>query len=318
MRRYLILLIVTGVLLWNVVEVLRFRVEFSGGTFVLKNVQDIFVPLEVRGAKVECSKNFVLEENGVLIKQVRPGETVTLHFESGGIFRVKKELKIEARASEEDSDGDGYPDSLELDSEDSERFRNWFVWIALSAFKNDPPLWPKEERDCSGFVRYCAREALKKHTGSWFSLSGYNGPVWEDVEKYNYPNLPLVGTKMFRIEKGAYRGVEDFSNFAVARILVECSMEFVTKSVSEALPGDIAVFFHPEDVEMPYHLMIFVGNLNLADHEGWFVYHTGPIGENPGELRFVRYSELVNYDPSWAPLEINPYFLGFYRFRFLK
>lgn len=53
-------------------------------------------------------------------------------------------------------------------------------------------------------------------------------------------------------------------------------------------------------------------------HEGWFVYHTGPLGENQGELRFVRYSELVNYDPSWAPLEINPYFLGFYRFKFLN
>lgn len=85
-----------------------------------------------------------------------------------------------------------------------------------------------------------------------------------------------------------------------------------------SVPGDIAVFFHPEDVEMPYHLMIFIRNLNVVDHEGWFVYHTGPIGESPGELRFVRYSELVNYDPSWAPLEINPYFLGFYRFRFLE
>ncbi|MCD6551105.1 DUF1175 domain-containing protein [Thermotoga sp.] len=318
MKKYLILLIVTGILLWNIAEILRFDVKVLKDTFVLKDVQDIFVPLELSGANVSCSKDFILKKSGVLISGAKPGEIITLSFKSGGIFKVKKEWRIKINASEEDTDADGYPDSLELDREDSERFRNWFIWIALSAFKNDPPLWPKNERDCSGFVRYCAREALKKHTANWFSLSRYDGPIWADVEKYNYPDLPLIGTKIFRIKGGPYNGTDEFSNFAIARILVECSMEYITKDVSQALPGDIAVFFHPQDVEMPYHLMIFVGNLNTAEHEGWFVYHTGPLGESQGELRFVRYSELVNYDPSWAPLEINPYFLGFYRFKFLN
>ncbi|PLV56050.1 DUF1175 domain-containing protein [Thermotoga sp. SG1] len=318
MKKYLILLIVTGVLLWNIVEIITFDVKVLKDTFVLKDVQDVFVPLEFKGASVNCSKDFVLKEGGVVIKNAKPGEVISMSFRSGGIFRVKKEWKITMKPSEEDSDGDGYPDSLELNSEDRERFRNWFIWIALSSFKNDPPHWPRNERDCSGFVRYCVREALKKHTANWFSLSGYDGPIWEDVEKYNYPNLPLVGTKIFRIKPGPYNGPDEFANFAIARILVECSMDFITKDVSQALPGDIAVFFHPQDVQMPYHLMIFVGNLNTAEHEGWFVYHTGPLGENQGELRFVRYSELVNYDPSWAPLEINPHFLGFYRFKFLN
>jgi hypothetical protein len=311
-------LIVTGVLLWNIAEIITFDVRVLKDTFVLEDVQDVFVPLEFKGASLSCSRDFVFEENGVVIKNARPGEVISISFRSGGIFRVEKEWKITMKPSEEDSDGDGYPDSLELNSEDSERFRNWFIWIALSSFKNDPPLWPRDERDCSGFVRYCVREALKKHTANWFSLSRYDGPIWEDVEKYNYPNLPLVGTKIFRIKPGPYSGTDEFANFAIARILVEYSMDFITKDVSQALPGDIAVFFHPQDVQMPYHLMIFVGNLNIAEHEGWFVYHTGPLGENQGELRFVRYSELVNYDPSWAPLEINPYFLGFYRFKFLN
>lgn len=46
--------------------------------------------------------------------------------------------------------------------------------------------------------------------------------------------------------------------------------------------------------------------------------YTGPGGENLKELRFVRHSEVVNYDRSRASFEINPYFLGFHRFRFLN
>ena len=318
MKRYLPFLIVTGFFVWNVVEVLSFDVQLPQTSFVLKEVQDVFVPMKAKNAKVISKKQFVRLREGVVLKGVRPGERVALTFESGGVFKRRKVVEVLALASEEDSDGDGYPDSLELGKTDSERFRKWFVWIALSAFKVNPKSWDEAERDCAGFIRYCAREALKKHDTAWLSFSNYKGPLWEDVEKYNYPNVPLVGTRIFRIRGGKYSGPEDFSNFAVARILVECSMRLVTKDVTKALPGDVAVFYHPEDFEMPYHLMIYVGNLNAADHEGWFAYHTGPLDGKQGELRFVRFSELVEYDPSWAPIRFNPYFLGFYRFRFLQ
>ncbi|PLV59774.1 DUF1175 domain-containing protein [Thermotoga sp. KOL6] len=318
MKKFLILSIVTGVLIWNIVEIFRFDVQIFENTFVLKDVQNVFIPSKIRGAVLRSSKDFILKADGILLKKAKPGETVVLSFEGGGIFKKKKDYVIQILPSEEDTDGDGYPDSLELNKTDSERFRNWFVWIAISAFRNDPPIWPQSERDCSGFIRYCAKEALKKHTEDWFVLSRYEGPVWEDVEKYNYPNIPLVGTKIFRITKGPYKSVDEFSNFAVARILVECSMDYITKDVSQALPGDIAVFYHPEDIEMPYHLMIYVGNMNMSSDEGWFAYHTGPLNGNDGELRFVRYSELIHYDPSWAPIKMNPYFLGFYRFKFLN
>ncbi len=63
--------------------------------------------------------------------------------------------------------------------------------------------------------------------------------------------------------------------------------------------------------------MIYVGDLGITEDEGWVLYHTGPIGEGSGELRFVRYSELEKLDPSWMPDSKNKYFLGFYRFKFL-
>lgn len=171
--------------------------------------------------------------------------------------------------------------------------------------------------DCAGLVRYCAREALRIHDSYWFMKSKYTGPIFEDVEKYNYPNIPVLGRKIFRVRKGSFNDSSEFSTFAVARILYENSMRFVTKNIGSAKSGDIMVFFHPEDFEFPYHLMIYVGDLGITEDEGWVLYHTGPIGEGSGELRFVRYSELEKLDPSWMPDSKNKYFLGFYRFKFL-
>jgi len=296
---------------------LSFYVEIQPKRFVLGSIQDVFIQVKGRPAKIKSNRAFERLEGGILIRSVKPSEVIELIFENHGFFKRRLVQRIVIEPSTLDSDEDGYPDSLELDREDSERFRNWFVWIALSSLLNDPVLWNVEERDCSGFVRYCAREALRRHDGWWLRLTKYSGPVFEDVQKYNYPNLPLVKDKMFRIFKGKYESEKDFSYFATARILVECSLRFVTKDIKKARAGDILVFFHPQDFEFPYHLMIYAGELPSKD-ETWLVYHTGPIGDGPGELRLVRLKELMNYDPTWWPTEDNPNFLGFYRFRFLN
>ncbi|WP_448522015.1 DUF1175 domain-containing protein [Pseudothermotoga sp.] len=318
MKRSLWLWIATGaVLILNLVDRLSFHVEIQSNNFVLASVQDVFVEMNVKFAKIKSNKDVERIAGGILVKNVKPGDRVELIFENYGIFKKRLVEHIIVEPSTFDSDGDGYPDSLELDREDSERFRNWFVWIALSTLANDSTLWSQKERDCAGFVRYCAREALRRHDEWWLRTTKYSGPTFEDVQKYNYPSLPLVGEKMFRIVKGRFESEKDFSYFATARILVECSLRFVTKDVRKARAGDILVFFHPQDFEFPYHLMIYASEI-LTKDEAWLVYHTGPIGDGPGELRLVRLKELMNYDPTWWPTEDNHNFLGFYSFKFLN
>ncbi len=319
MKRLMIFLLATGAfLILNLAERLLFHVEIESGDFVVDSVQDLFIRATLRFAQIKSDKTVQKVDGGILVKDVRPGERIRLTFESRGLFKKKLTYSVLASPSSFDTDLDGYPDCLELDRQDSQRFRNWFVWVAVSALMDDPVLWNKKERDCAGFVRYCAREALRKHDEWWLKTIKYRGPIFGDVQKYNYPDLPLVGEKLFRIQKGSFKSKEEFSHFATARILVECSMRFVTKDVNEAAAGDVLVFFHPEDFEFPYHLMIYAGDLGLMKDKTWLIYHTGPIGDNPGELRLVRLQELLNYDPTWWPVKDNPNFLGFYRFRFLN
>jgi len=283
----------------------------------LKDIQDIFIEAEIVAAKIYSNRTVKVLNNGLYIPRAKPGEKIELYFESVGFLKKTKSIKFRVEPDLEDRNQDGYPDFLVLSEKDAQRFRNWFIWIGISTFKNDSPLWNKDEMDCAGLVRYCAREALRIHDSYWFMKSKYTGPIFEDVEKYNYPNIPVLGRRMFRVRKGSFNDSSEFSTFAVARILYENSMRFVTKNIGSAKSGDIMVFFHPEDFEFPYHLMIYVGDLGISEDEGWVLYHTGPIGEGSGELRFVRYSELEKLDPSWMPDSKNKYFLGFYRFKFL-
>ncbi|HOJ88877.1 MAG TPA: DUF1175 domain-containing protein [Pseudothermotoga sp.] len=310
------LAIATAIALITILD-FSFQVKLEVDLRPLKDIQDIFIEAEIVAAKIYSNRTVKVLNNGLYIPRAKPGEKIELYFESVGFLKKTKSIKFRVEPDLEDRNQDGYPDFLVLSEKDAQRFRNWFIWIGISTFKNDSPLWNKDEMDCAGLVRYCAREALRIHDSYWFMKSKYTGPIFEDVEKYNYPNIPVLGRRMFRVRKGSFNDSSEFSTFAVARILYENSMRFVTKNIGSAKSGDIMVFFHPEDFEFPYHLMIYVGDLGISEDEGWVLYHTGPIGEGSGELRFVRYSELEKLDPSWMPDSKNKYFLGFYRFKFL-
>ncbi|HBJ81800.1 DUF1175 domain-containing protein [Pseudothermotoga sp.] len=318
MKKYQIFLIaIVLIVVWNVITGVRFRVDLTDQKIPVKDRKDIFIRARIASAKVYSNRPVEIKKDGILIPDVKLNEKVVLYFESKCFIKKTKAVSLYFEADTSDDDEDGYPDCLVLSENDAEKFRNWFIWIGLSAIKNEPVLWNEHERDCAGLIRYCSREALKKHDGRWLERSNYSGPIFDDVEKYNYPDIPLIVDKIFRIISGKYTNPGEFSAFASARIMLENSLKFVSKDVEHALPGDIAVFFHPEDFEYPYHMMIYISDIYFLQNHRWFLYHTGPIGESAGEMRFVRYENLEKLDPSWSPREKNRYFLGFYRFKFL-
>ena len=51
----------------------------------------------------------------------------------------------------------------------------------------------------------------------------------------------------------------------------------------------------------------------------WVIYHTGPIGRGPGEIRRVLLADLLRHpDPRWRPIADNSNFLGVYRWNILQ
>lgn len=189
-----------------------------------------------------------------------------------------------------------FPDDLVLDLQDSLNFRLWFVSIALDNVDNKHKTFNTE--DCSGFVFYSLKEALKKHDETWLKKTNYKGPIFEDVRKYNYPNTPL-GVNIF------FDG-ESFVSYVTAYHLLLFNTHFVSFDRNYAKPGDLVFYFHPEDPDFPYHVMIYTGN--------GFVYHTGP----DGEIRYVNYENMLFSDMAWRPIKLNKAFLGFFRLNILS
>lgn len=67
--------------------------------------------------------------------------------------------------------------------------------------------------------------------------------------------------------------------------------------------------------------MIVVGvesHYNTPMRDAWVVYHTGPHGNAAGIVKKLRLSDLTLHpNKRWRPIEANPYFLGFYRWKIL-
>jgi uncharacterized protein YfaT (DUF1175 family) len=225
--------------------------------------------------------------------------------------------------------GDGTPDFLRLDSpEDRDSFRRWFAVIAeYQALRADNQL-PPEINDCAALIRYAYRNALHGHDEAWFQEAQLRPPeALPSVGKYGYPHTPL-GAALFRVRSGVY-APEDarngaFAEFADAKTLRSMNMFLVSRDVRQARPGDVLFYFQLEQYS-PFHSMIFVGRSQWPVEgespqvDDIVVYHTGPVGKKPGEMRRVRIAGLLQHpSPRWRPVEGNSNFLGVYRWNILK
>ncbi len=225
--------------------------------------------------------------------------------------------------------GDGTPDFLRLDlPEDEDSFRRWFAVTAEYQALRPSNELPAEINDCAALIRYAYRNALHGHDEAWFQETQMRPPdALPSVEKYSYPHTPL-GAALFRVKPGGYAPDDlkngAFAEFADAKTLKSLNMFLVSRDVRQARPGDVLFYFQLEQGS-PFHSMIYIGR-NKWPVEGEspqvddiVVYHTGPIGRKPGEMRRVRVEELLRHpSPRWRPVEGNSNFLGVYRWNILR
>ena len=217
-------------------------------------------------------------------------------------FQSKGKFSFFLTFEQDDHDNDGFPDMAELYGRDCERFRNWMVWIAKNQKSFPSPIWV--HRDCSGLVRFAVTEALKRHDTVWINAFGDSPPNFEDIQAFNYPEIPLIHSNIFLTAKG-------FQNFADARHLLLYNSENLGNDLNEAKKGDLLFFYHPQDSVFPYHVMIVT--------DDGFVYHTGADDESDGYVRLWKREDYLDAAPLiWLPVKENPNFLGVYRLKFLN
>jgi uncharacterized protein YfaT (DUF1175 family) len=223
-----------------------------------------------------------------------------------------------------DRAGDGTPDFLRLDTErDQQAFRRWFTFLAEVQYFAGPSERPAEINDCAALIRYAYREALRRHDGRWASEAGLPVvPALESAAKYEYPHTPL-GAGLFRVRPGPFAPSDlrdgSFAQFADAKTLRRFNTHFVSRELGQALPGDL-LFYRQAAERMPFHSMIFCGRSHFtAGPARYVVYHTGPSGNDRGEIRRWTTDQLARYpDPQWRPAATNPRFLGVYRWNILR
>lgn len=222
-----------------------------------------------------------------------------------------------------DSFGDGTPDFLRLtDPADQASFRRWFTLIAdYQAFRPRADV-PSEIVDCASLLRFSYREALRRHDEQWFMTTGIEvtAPPGE-IRAWHYPNTPL-GQGLFRVLPGAFQPSDltsgAFAAFADAKTLVERNAFLVSRDVRAALPGDL-LFYRQFGHSSPWHSMIVIQSVTQSGRDARVVYDTGPDHGQPGELRRVAISELLDHpEPAWRPIPANPNFLGVYRWNILR
>jgi uncharacterized protein YfaT (DUF1175 family) len=223
-----------------------------------------------------------------------------------------------------DLDHDGLPDVAELRTfNDRENFRRWFTWIAEMQFYKLSDEWNTDQRDCAGLARFACREALRIHDRAWYQKMGEDYQhVAADVSVKL--DSELLRERLFRTAPGSYTRSDlaagKFSEFADAQTLKLFNTTFVSRDRRDAKPGDLLVFYQPYVQKFPYHIMIFLGDAQVANEgaHDWVVYHTGASPENGGVVKKVRLAVLDGHPAKrWRPLASNPNFLGFYRLKIL-
>ncbi len=200
--------------------------------------------------------------------------------------------------------------AIRLDAaRDQQAFRHWFTFLAEAQFFNSPANRPAEIIDCSALIRYAYREALRNHDPQWAASAGLPLVLpFESVAQYNYPRTP-TGPNLYANSDGR------FSQFADARTLREFNTRFVGRNLQSAQPGDLLFYRNTAS----QHSMIYIGRSYVShDNALYVVYHTGPEGNDPGEIRRRDTRELLTHpDPQWRPIPSNPNFLGVYRWNIL-
>lgn len=217
---------------------------------------------------------------------------------------------------------DGTPDILRLtDPQDRAAFRHWFTVLAeRQALQTSKP--HGEIDDCAALLRYAYREAMRPHDSRWASDANLGAmPAGPDIRKYQYPYTPL-GARVFRVREGTFTPADvndgTFAEFADAKTLFIANAHLLTRDVRRAEPGDL-LFFRQFGQNSPFHSIIFVGRSHFGDGDDWVVYHTGPDGTWPGEMRRVQLRSLLRHpNARWRPEISNPNFLGIYRWNILR
>jgi len=244
-----------------------------------------------------------------------------LHIVAPGF--LPQEIALRTTPDDADAVGDGTPDFLRLhDPADRLAFRHWFALLAESQYYRDKPL--PEIDDCAALLRFAYREALRGHDATWAHAIALPAPASSgDVQQYQYPYTPL-GAELFRVRDGRFveGDLRDgaFAQFADAETLWRHNTFSVGRNVSHARPGDVLFFRQDRAEHMPFHAMIYLGRSQVdPDSEQFVVYHTGPTGKSPGQIKRLSIAELLNYpDARWRPVASNPAFLGVYRWNILR
>lgn len=219
---------------------------------------------------------------------------------------------------------DGTPDFLRLDSAtDREAFRSWFTAIAEYQSLRPAKDVPIEINDCAALLRYAYRGALHAHNDIWLEENQLGTLAYlPPVRKYSYPHT-VLGAALFRVrlEPPPENPKAAFAEFADAKTLHQFNTYLVARDVRLARPGDL-LFYRQLEQNSPYHSMVFVGRsrwVNDGSNDAILVYHTGPIGKAPGEMRRVGLKQLMQHpSPRWRPVPGNSNFLGVYRWNILK
>lgn len=180
-------------------------------------------------------------------------------------------------------------------------FRRWFCWLAESLYFMQQ--LPPEVKDCSSLLRFAYREAMRPHTAEWARQWGYSWlPPWPEPRRKASP---------------LFRAGGELRHFADARHLMRFNTRRISGRVSDAIPADLLFFRAPEGDT--WHAMAYLGPSQFEPSpEEFVVYHTGPEGEWPGEVRRPALRALLAHsEPRWRPVEGNPHFLGVFRWRLL-
>lgn len=203
---------------------------------------------------------------------------------------------------------------LGLDGVAAEKaFRRWVAWLAEALYAVQPDL-PADVKDCSGLVRFCYREALRRHDREWAEQVGLDGiPAMPDAAGGERIHTVLGGA-VFRVRPGEYRPGDErngsYRHFADAEHLMRFNCRRVAGEIESARPADL-LFYRQLVPRQPFHAMVVTG--------GRVVYHTGPEGSWAGEVRRLEFGELRRHPQArWRPVGGNSNYLGVFRWNILE